>query len=170
VSVYGAFLGEQVESSQPSRTFWGQQPHAVSDDVLKFRLWTGNVSIFYDVKIDWIQGKLRPEWMCLTAQGQISACHYQIEADPARGKEMTFVRLFSEADDGSVPKHIVVKPDSKVEYLEAEVSVSWSAYQDNVTFQVSDPSKVWIHVKIDGQDGWISGEEDFDAVGLPQAG
>jgi len=170
VSVYGAFLGEQVESSQPSRTFWGQQPHAVSDDVLKFRLWTGNVSIFYDVKIDWIQGKLRPEWMCLTAQGQISACHYQIEADPARGKEMTFGRLFSETDDGSVPKHIVVKPDSKVEYLEAEVSVSWSAYQDNVTFEVSDPSKVWIHVKIDGQDGWISGEEGFDAVGLPQAG
>jgi hypothetical protein len=29
---------------------------------------------------------------------------------------------------------------------------------------------VWIHVKIDGQDGWISGEEDFEAVGLPQAG
>jgi len=35
---------------------------------------------------------------------------------------------------------------------------------------VSDPSKVWIHVKIDGQDGWISGEEDFEAVGLPGAG
>jgi hypothetical protein len=27
-----------------------------------------------------------------------------------------------------------------------------------------------IHVKIDGQDGWISGEEDFEAVGLPGAG
>jgi hypothetical protein len=39
-----------------------------------------------------------------------------------------------------------------------------------VTFGVSDPGKVWIHVKIDGQDGWISGEEDFEAVGLPQAG
>ena len=170
VSAAGAFLGEQVETSQPSRTFWGQQPYAVSDDVLKFRVWTGNVSIFYDVKIDWIQGKLRPEWTCINTQGQIYACRYQIEADPERGKEMTFVRLFPEAQDGSVPKHVVVKPDSKIEYFEAEALVSWSAYQDNVSFEVPDPGKVWIHVKIDGQDGWISGEEDFEAVGLPGAG
>jgi hypothetical protein len=170
VSAEGAFLGEQIETSQPIRTYWGQQPHAVSDDVLKFRVWTGNVSIFYDVKIDWIQGKLRPEWTCLNSQSQIDACRYPIEANPARANEMTFVRLFPEAQDGSVPKHIVVKPDSKIEYLEAEALVSWRPYQDDVSFEVTDPNKVWIHVKIDGQDGWVSGEEDFQAVGLPGAG
>lgn len=166
----GAFLGEQVESYQPSPTFRGQQPQSVSHDVLKFRVWTGNVSIIYGVIIDWIQGKLRPEWTCLTAQGQLSGCHYQIEANPVRGSEMTFVRLFPEPENGFIPKHVVVKPDSKIDYLEAEASVSWSAYQDNISLGVSDPGKVWLHVKIDGQDGWISGEEDFDAVGLPQAG
>ena len=170
VSADGAFLGEQVDTYQPSRTFWAQQPHALSDDVLKFRVWTGNVSLFYDVKIDWIQGRLRPAWTCLNTQGQIYACRYQIEASPARGKEMTFVRLFPEAQDGSVPKHIVVKPDAKIEYLEVEALVSWRPYKDNVSFEVTDPDEVWIHVKIDGEDGWISGEEDFEAVGLPGAG
>lgn len=170
MSADGAFLGEQVESYQPSPTFRGQQPQAISHDVLKFRVWTGNVSIIYGVIIDWIQGKVRPEWTCLTGQGQLSACHYQIEANPVRGSEITFVRLFPEPETGFTPKHVVVKPDSKIDYLEAEASVSWSAYQDNISFGVSDPGKVWLHVKIDGQDGWISGEEDFDAVGLPQAG
>jgi hypothetical protein len=170
MSTDGAFLGEKVESYQPSQTFHGQQLQTVSHDVLKFRVWTGNVSIIYSVLIDWIQGKVRPEWTCLGAQGQLSGCHYQIEADPIREKEMTFVRLFPEPENGSTPKHVVVKPDSKIDYLEAKAFVSWSADQENVSFGVSDPGKVWIHVKIDGQDGWISGEEDFDAVGLPQSG
>jgi hypothetical protein len=64
----------------------------------------------------------------------------------------------------------VVKPDSKIDYLEAQASVSWSVDQDDISFGVSDPGKVWLHVKIDGHEGWIFGEEDFDAVGLPQAG
>jgi len=166
----GAFLGEQVESYQPSTTFHGQQAPAVSHDVLKFRVWTGNVSIIYGVMIDWLQGRVRPEWTCMTVQRQPAACHYQIEADPIREKEMTFVRLFPEPDNGFTPKHVVVKPDSKIDYIEAEAFVSWSVDQDNINFGVSDPGKVWIHVKIDGQDGWISGEEDFDAVGLPQSG
>jgi hypothetical protein len=166
----GAFLGEQVESFKPTPMLVGQHPQAVSHDVLKFRVWTGNVSIIYGVIIDWIQGRVRPEWTCTTAQGQPAGCHYPIEASPARSNEMTFVRLFPEPESGFTPKHVVVKPDSKIEYVEAEASVSWSADHDDVSFGVSDPGKVWIHVKIDGQDGWISGEEDFEAVGLPQAG
>jgi hypothetical protein len=131
MSADGAFLGEQFESYQPSPTFRRQQPQTVSHDVLKFRVRTGNVSIIYGVMIDWIQGRVRPEWTCLTAQGQPAACHYQIEANPMRGSEMTkmtFVRLSAEPENGFTPKHVVVKPDSKIEYLEGEASVSWSAY------------------------------------------
>ena len=166
----GAFLGEQVESHQPSPMFRGQQLPPVSHDVLKFRMWTGNVSIIYGAMIDWIQGRVRPESTCLTAQGQPVGCRYQIETNPARGSELTFVRLFPEPEDGFTPKHVVVKPDSKIDYLEAQASVSWSVDQDDISFGVSNPGKVWLHVKIDGHEGWIVGEEDFDAVGLPQAG
>jgi hypothetical protein len=166
----GPFLGEQVEKYQPRPMPGGQQQQAISHDVLKFRIWTGNVSIIYGVMIDWIQGKVRPEWTCTTAQGQPAGCRYPIKADPAPRKDLTFVRLFPEPESGFTPKHVVVKPDSKIEYIEAQASVSWSTGQDDVNFGVTDPGNIWLHVKIDGQDGWISGEEDFEAVGLPQAG
>jgi hypothetical protein len=113
----------------------------------------------------------------MTSKGASSACRYQVQADPVRGKEMTFVRLFSEPDEGFTPKHIVIKPESKIEVIEAQLPVEWIATADNTTFQVSPAgageqpgSQMWLHIKIDGQDGWISGEEDFEAVGLPQSG
>ena len=84
------------------------------------------------------------------------------------------MRLFSEPDPGFTPKHLVIKPESKVELVEAQVPVSWNSDEHNISFgvQVSNhPSPViWPHVKVDGQDGWISGEEDFEAVGLLPAG
>jgi hypothetical protein len=172
MSTEGGFLGEDVESYQPTPMFRGQRLQTVPHDVLKFRVWAGNFSIVYSVILDWIRGTVRPASTCyrITAQGQVSACRYIVEADPVRSKEMTFVRLFPEPEDGFTPKHVVVKTDSKIEYIEAEVPISWSADRNNISFGVSNSSKVWLHIKVDGRDGWISGEEDFEAVGLPQAG
>jgi len=172
ISADGEFIGEEVQTYQPSPMFRGQQPQTISHDGLKFRMWTGNFSIFYGVMIDWIQGRVHPESTCyrMTSQGRVSACRYKVEADPARGKEVTFVRLFAEPDEAFTPKHVVIKPESKIDYVEAEVPVSWSEDQNNISFGVSNSGKVWLHIKIDGQDGWISGEEDFQAVGLSLAG
>jgi len=106
----------------------------------------------------------------MTSTGRSSACPYPVEADSHRGSELTFVRLFGEPDEGFMPKHVVIKPDSKIEFIEAQVSVSWNSDQNNTSFGVADSDKVWLHIKVDGQDGWIFGQEDFEAVGLPQAG
>lgn len=179
ISTDGEFAGEAVLSYQPTPMVRGQQVQNVSRDVLRFKEWTGNFHILYDVVIDWMQAKVRPAWTCgqMTSKGASSACRYQVQADPVRGKEMTFVRLFSEPDEGFTPKHIVIKPESKIEVIEAQLPVEWIATADNTTFQVSPAgageqpgSQMWLHIKIDGQDGWISGEEDFEAVGLPQSG
>ena len=169
----GDFLGEAVDSYQPTPMIRGQQPHTVTRDVLNFRVWTGNFNITYGVQIDWIQGALRPAWACSRtgSKGPVSACRYKVQADRvSTGAEMTFVRLFPEPADGLTPTHLVVKPDSKIEYVEAEIPMSWSSDPNHINFGVQDMTKIWLHVKIDGQDGWISGEEDFEAVGLPQAG
>jgi hypothetical protein len=167
----GDFLGEDTDSFQPTAMIRGQQPQIVSRDVLKFREWTGNFNILYDVEIDWIQGTLRPAWTCtrMTSKGPSSACRYKVEANPTRGNDLTFVRVFSEPDDGFTPKHVVLKPESKIDYVEAQMPVSWNADQSNTTLGMSGSEKTWLHIKVDGQDGWISGEEDFEAVGLPQA-
>lgn len=172
MSTEGDFMGEEVDTYQPSSLFRGQQPQTISRDVLNFRVWTGNFSIIYAVMIDWVQGTVRPAWICsrMTAKGQISACRYKVEASPVRAKEMSFVRLFPEPEDGATPKHVVIKPESHIDYLEAEIAVSWSADQNNISFSVCGSGLVWLHIRVDGQEGWISGEEDFQAVGLPQAG
>lgn len=178
ISMDGEFLGEDVETFQPTPLFQERQVQPVSHDVLKFREWTGNFSILYSAAIDWIQGTVHPAWTChqLTSKGPGSSCRYQVQADPVRAKEMTFVRLFSEPDEGFMPKHVVIKPDAKIEYIEAQMPVSWSSEQSSTTIGVKNDDdggqadKIWLHIRVDGQDGWIFSQEDFEAVGLPQAG
>jgi hypothetical protein len=172
ISTDGEFVGEDVSTFTPSAMFRGQQMQPVSHDILKFRLWTGSFSIYYNLVVDWIQGKVRPEWICSqrTSKGPSSACRYKVEVEAHRGSELTFVRLFSEPDEGFTPKHAVIKPDSKIEFIEAQLAVSWSSDQDNISFGVANSDKIWLHIKVDGQDGWITSEEDFEALGLSMAG
>lgn len=178
ISIYGEFLREGIDTIQPSPIFKGQQQQLVSRDVLNFRMWTGNFNIIYAVAIDWIQGTLRPAWTCMqsTSQGPSSACRYKVKADAAARTELSFVRLFSEPDAGFTPKHVVIKPESKIEFVEAQMPVAWHSDPSGISFGVpvsnssSPTDTIWLHIKVDGQDGWISGEEDFQAVGLPEAG
>jgi hypothetical protein len=176
ISTEGEFLEEAVDSFQPSVVFRGQQQQTVSRDVLKFRMWTGNFNIEYAVAIDWIQAKLHPAWTCtrMTSKGPNSACRYKVDVEPAPRTELTFVRLFNEPDEGGTPRHVVIKPESKIEFVEAEAPISWISDEHNTTFGLASGSQpsvgVWLHIRVDGQNGWISGEEDFEAIGLPEAG
>jgi hypothetical protein len=139
-------------------------------DVLKFRVWTGNFSIVYPVLINWITGKLQPAWRCLemTSQGQVERCSYPITVEAHREDQPTFVRLFPQPDDGYVPKHVIVQPQSRVEYVEARVPVAWNEEANGISFDLHGDT--WMKIRIDGVEGWIHSEEDFQAVGLAQAG
>jgi hypothetical protein len=114
--------------------------------------------------------KLQPAWRCLemTSKGQIERCSYPVTVEAHRDSQLTFVRLFPEPDDGYTPKHVVVQPQSKIEYLEARIPVAWREDAKSISFGVQ--GDVWLKVRIDGWEGWIHSEEDFEAVGLPQAG
>ena len=82
---------------------------------------------------------------------------------------MTFVRLHVEAEEGiGTPDHVVVKKDSKVEFLAAEGEVRWDEDERGVGLSPGDD--FWIKVRIDAKEGWIHTQEDFLAIGLPQAG
>jgi hypothetical protein len=174
MSTDGEFLGEAEDSFQPSVLFRGQQPQTVTRDVLNFRVWTGNFSIIYPVLIDWMQAKVRPAWTCYrqTAKGMVAACTYKVQIDSATrtSKDLTFVRMYAEPEEGFPVTHVVVKPDSKIEYLEGQMRVDWSETKENISIGVGDGSDVWLHVRIDGQEGWIHTQEDFEAIGLPQSG
>jgi hypothetical protein len=94
----------------------------------------------------------------------------QIDSATRTTKDLTFVRMYAEPEEGFQVTHVVVKPDSKIEFLEGQLRVDWSATKDNISIGVGNDSDVWLHVRIDGQEGWIHTQEDFEAIGLPQAG
>ena len=87
-----------------------------------------------------------------------------------QGDDPTFVRLFVEPDAGvGVPQHVIVKKDSKVEMLAAKVKIVWDD-SGEITDVGIDDELTWLKVWIDGKEGWIHTQEDFLALGIPQAG
>jgi hypothetical protein len=83
--------------------------------------------------------------------------------------EETFVRLHAEAsEEMGNPQHLVVKKSSNVEFLAAEGDVEWQ--EDDRGASLNPGDDFWIKVRIDGKEGWIHTQEDFEAIGLPQAG
>jgi len=159
--------------SQPDGTIMKTEPGAgLQAEVLNFRVWTGNFFVIYPVRVDFLMSKAMPAWRCfrMTPQGNLPQCQYRVETDPqAAGRGETFVRLHVEAEEGiGTPDHVVVKKDSKVEFLAAEGEVKWE--EDEHSVGLSPGDDFWIKVRIDGKEGWIHTQEDFMAIGLPQAG
>jgi len=169
--VEGKYLGIDTDTHRPEPTLPPGITMMTMDDILKFKIWTGNFYVMYPVRINWITGNLEPGLRCMemTSQRRPGRCSYPVEVEAHRESEPTFVRLFPEADDGATPKHIILQPDTKVEYLEARLQVDWVS-QDGKSINFNVNGDVWLKVRIGGQEGWIHSEEDFQALGVPQAG
>ena len=65
-------------------------------------------------------------------------------------------------------EHAVIRRNSKVEFLEAAGVLHWQEAGDFVSLTVD--GDLWLKVRIDGREGWIHTQEDFNAIGLPQSG
>lgn len=168
--IQGDYLGIGTDTSRPTPTLPSAVTMMTMDDILKFRVWTGNFFILYPVRINWITGKLEPARRCLetTAKGRSERCSYPVEVEAHLGREQSFVRLFPEPDDGFTPKHIVVQAETKIDFLEARTQIDWGGDGKAITFDLN--GDVWLKVRIGGEEGWIHSEEDFDALGVPQSG
>jgi hypothetical protein len=143
-------------------------------DVMQFRVWAGNFQVTVPLHVDWMQGRLMPGQRCFEQTGhglRESGCEVPVEAERVPSdQELTFVRLFTEASEGmGIPRHVVLRKDSQVEILGAKIKTSWDQSRDVILFGVDDQDP-WLKVRIDGQEGWIHTQEDFNAIGLPQTG
>ncbi|MBI4479365.1 MAG: hypothetical protein HY651_05025 [Acidobacteria bacterium] len=59
----------------------------------------------------------------------------------------------------------------RVDFVIAKAMPAWRCFR--MTSQgvgLSPGEDFWIKVRIDGKEGWIHTQEDFIAIGLPQAG
>ncbi len=159
--------GNLVNVSTDARVVRTSREPKFQPDVVHVRVWAGNFFVIVPLRVDWLLAKMRPAWICDNPK---PLCEYQVETDRHPSEEdLTFVRLFAEADEGfGTPAHVVVKKDSKVEILATEAQVVWEEDTDAVHISVAgDP---WLKVRIDGKEGWIHTQEDFQAIGLPQSG
>ncbi len=168
--VQGDYLGIGTDTNAPKPTLPPGVTMMTMDDILKFKVWTGNFFVVYPVRINWITGKLEPARRCLemTPKGPNQRCSYPVEVEAHLGSEPTFVRLFPEPDEGFTPKHLVLQPTSKIEFLEARAQIDWGGDAKAIAFDLN--GDVWLKVRIAGQEGWIHSEEDFEALGIPQSG
>ena len=146
----------------------GTDPMRGGADILKFSVRAGNFNVIYPVVINWDDGTLRPARICLRPSSgrQVERCPYEVKADHKDVEEQTFVRLYYDAEEQGVPKHLVVDPGSRIDFLAAEAHVNWKGNAKDVYLEVQ-ADDLWLKIRVDGKEGWIHSEEDFEAVGLP---
>ncbi len=140
-------------------------------DSVRLRIWTGNFHVTVPLTLDWTRGQLvAPRCFEQTGQGmREGGCDLDVEVERAPvDQDLTFIRLLAEANEGfGIAKHVVVKQDSKVTFLRAHARVVLAPGE---VLDVGIGDDPWLKVRIDGLEGWIHTQEDFSALGVPQAG
>lgn len=114
----------------------GAAPLVIRPDIIEFRSWTGSFYVIVPVRVDWARGRVMPDQRCFEGTGdgslRVTGCEMRMEADRRPSDaELSFVRLLNEAHEsvGGV-QHVVVKRDSKIEFLEARAIVTWNERAD----------------------------------------
>jgi hypothetical protein len=180
LEVQGGLLDEYVES----HTYKAARPLGAQADAVEFKVWAGHCRMIYPVRVDWSQGKLSPVQECNSTAGALpTGCEYEaLPEDKLYTEGLTFVRLWPGPDEKSgQPMKTVVKKNSKVDLLTAQVATRWvesntadASANSNVSrddtgwFDLTVDANLWLKVRIDGKEGWMHSEEDFRALGLPE--
>ncbi len=159
----GPFMGVMMRAANGTVSVINQP------DTIEIRAWAGNFYVFVPLRVNWNHGGLAQGQRCVEMFGgrlRDIGCDMRVEAvrkPPA--DEFTFARFFGEANENmGNAEHVVVQKDSKVEILGSRAITTWNENDELIQPVFSD---VWLHVRIDDHAGWIHGEEDFAAIGLP---
>lgn len=150
-------------------------PIASTAEVLAFRAWTGNFYADVPVRFDWANGQWGQGQQCyqtaggnVTERGCIMTVEAKLQPRPPDA-DTVYVQLFA-APDGNTDnvQNVQVSPDAQVEILEMQAIVDWNweAREQHVSCNFRG---VWLRTRIDGNEGWVHGQDAFDALGLPLA-
>jgi hypothetical protein len=178
------------EPNAKTNTYKSAGPLGPRADALQFRIWTGHFRMIYPVRVDWADGKMTPAQPCdeqaaIGGSGEVQACEYSVLPETDRQiANTTFVTLCARPGEKCEnSEKVVVKTNSKVDLLVAQVKAHWNAggatgpsgKSENPMDPMDDAGgagwaqneELWLKVRIDGKEGWMHGEEDFNAFGLP---
>ena len=159
----GPFMGVMMRAANGTVSVISQP------DTIEVRARTRYFYVFVPLRVDWNHGGLARGQRCMGMIGgglQKVGCDMRVEVvrkPPA--DEFTFARLFVEASENmGVPDHVVMQKDSKIAILGSRTITTWNENGELIQPVFSD---IWLHVRIDDKEGWIHGDEDLAAVGLP---
>jgi len=178
------------DAAAKTNTYKSAGPLGLGADALQFRIWTGHFRMIYPIRVDWAEGKMTPAQPCdeqasKSGSGEVQACQYNVLPETDRQiSNTTFVTLCARpAEKCENSEKVVVKANSKVDLLVAQVKAQWNggvatgpsgkskklmdAMDDAGGAGWAPNDELWLKVRIDGKEGWMHGEEDFNAFGLP---
>lgn len=93
---------------------------------------------------------------------------FDVDVEGRPSEEETFVRLFPEPTASSIPRHVIIRKETKVEFILAYASVSIESGDEECSISVD--RMPWLKVRINGEEGYVREVEDLNALGLFQSG
>ena len=182
----GPFPGMDVkaDSSGDYRTAGMLGPHT---DEIRVAMGTGRFVIAIPIGLDWSQGELTlaPQCSRKAAGSPHTVCRYDVLDGSSflqKHEDTTFVRLYSQpSEDLENSQRVVVNPSSRIDLLAymADVELKQPDFshaplpgefpvKDMASISIAANSQGWLQVSIDGKAGWIHGDKDLTALGLPE--
>ena len=144
-------------------------------DTVELRAWTGNFFVIVPLRVDWRGGKLLPGERCLESGGGPGlhevGCYMRVEAERVPvGADLQFARIFptTEEQASMSVQHAVIPKGAEVQLLKAKSVATWVMDGDLMRVQFRD---LWLKVLVNNNtdnEGWIHGEQDLTAIGLPE--
>jgi hypothetical protein len=144
----------------------GSNPNALrlfDGDTMKFGVWTGWFRVIVPVKV---LDRLRLVPLHYSSTYGYNA--FDVIVERRHFEEETFVRFFNHPEVSSIPRHVIIKKDTKVEFLWAYARVSIGSGGAECVISIDEMP--WLKVRIDGKEGFVRDAEDLLALGIHPAG
>jgi hypothetical protein len=149
-------------------------PIASTAEVLALRVWTGNFYASVPVRFDWPHGQWGEGQQCYrNSEGTLAetGCILPVQANPRplpADADFPFVQLFPAPDgNASNSTNVLITPNKPVEFLEMQAITRWHPEGPQGQRVSCSFSEVWLRVRIDGNEGWVHGQDALAALGLP---
>ena len=144
----------------------GSNPNALrlfEVNTMKFGVWTGWFEVTVPVKV--LDGlRVVP----LHYHSTFGYNAFDVIVERRHSEEETFVRLFNHPEVSSIPRHVIIKKETKVEFLWAYARVSIGSSGAECVISIDEMP--WLKVRIDGKEGFVRDAEDLLALGIHPAG
>jgi hypothetical protein len=144
----------------------GSNPNArrlFDGNTMRFGVWTGWFEVIVPVKV---LDRLRVVPLHYYSTFDYSA--FDVIVERRHSEEETFVRFFKHPEVSSMPQHVIIRKDTRVEFLCAYARVSIGSGGAERVISVDEMP--WLKVRIDGREGFVRDAEDLLALGIHPAG